>query len=329
MAEKQPDTPTQELDFDKAFDEFAKQHDASASPTETPTQTETPPKVEAEAAPTGSEPTETPPKTETEPTETPPKAAKGKTKEEDPEWFAALPKEAQDEILRLRNNVKVEQGRVRQLREQQKAAPTPAPKTDEPKTTDFRQSESWKSLVEKFPDIASAVEAAVSGVQNDVTSVKEAVGPLQKEREESSFAKAKAVVDEKYDGWTEAVKAPEFKDWFDQQSPGVQMLAKSPDPRDALLMLDRYANDTGHISARKKEEPTPQKKGTTTENADEKAAAEAAALKAKREQQLRDAAGPTGSAPSSGERTTVPDDFDTAFSVFAKKADTKLASLVR
>lgn len=329
MADKQPDTPAQELDFDKAFDEFAAQHDGGeatppkeTAPVEPKDGEETPPKETAEA-------TETPPNTETAPTETPPKAAKGKTKEEDPEWFAALPKEAQEEILRLRNNVKVEQGRVRQLREQQRAAPTPAPKTEEPKTTDFRQSDSWKSLVEKFPDIASAVETALSGVQNDVTSVKEAVVPLQKEREESSFAKAKAIVDDKYDGWTEAVKAPEFKDWFDQQSPGVQMLAKSPDPRDALLMLDRYANDTGHISARKKDEPTPAKESTTTSEADDKAAKEAAALKAKREQQLRDAAGPTGSAPSSGERTTVPDDFDTAFSVFAKKADTKLASLVR
>lgn len=327
MADKQPDTPEQELEFDKAFEEFAAQHDSGEAPpketasAEPKAGEETPPKETAEGKDTTTEKVDTPP------TETPPKAAKGKKPEETPEWFAGLPKEAQDEILRLRNNVKVEQGRVRQLREQQR---TPPPtKTEELKTTDFRQSDSWKSLVEKFPDIASAVETALSGVQSDVTSVKEAVVPLQKEREESSFAKAKAVVEEKYEGWAEAVKAPEFTDWFDQQSPGVQMLAKSPDPRDALLMLDRYANDTGNISARKKDEPTPRKEGTTTSEPEDKAAKEAAALKAKREQQLRDAAGPTGSAPSSGERTTVPDDFDSAFSVFAKKADTRLANLVR
>lgn len=115
----------------------------------------------------------------------------------------------------------------------------------------------WKQAKEDFPDWAEAVEERlaqeraalpqpqtvdVNGIKTQITSD---VAPLIEAAKAQARDEARvlALVDAKHEGWEETIQTPEFEAWFQKQAPDVQALARSPKARDAIRMLDAYAED--------------------------------------------------------------------------------------
>lgn len=163
-----------------------------------------------------------------------------------------------------------------------------------------KYSAALKNIQRDYPDLAEFVEAAraelragfpaqekvdVAGLKTEVsTSVSQ---QLEQARAAAAQARVLAFVDFKHDGWEETVKTPEFKAWHAAQAPEVQALSGSDKAKDAIRMLDLYAE------ARKKSEA-------------------AAKAKADNEARLKRAATPKG-VPAVEPTTTDNDAFESGF----------------
>ena len=104
-----------------------------------------------------------------------------------------------------------------------------------------------KKLTEDYPEFAKALAPAIDAVVSErmakiETQFKQNSGgpdpisEIERLRTELKFERVEA----KHAGWQEKVKRPEFIGWLQKSPREVQMLAASPEPADAVRLLDLY-----------------------------------------------------------------------------------------
>ena len=157
----------------------------------------------------------------------------------------------------LLHHVKTAEGRVAAMqREFQQAraaqtavAPQDAP-TQERMAAAAKSPEKWEQLKQDFPEWAGAMEEYVAAQLGSVRGAQPGLSPdqvnqalaqqraeLQAEmKRELSYAR----VEGKHENWRTEINTPEFAAWYSMQAPETRALADSPDPRDAIRMLDLY-----------------------------------------------------------------------------------------
>lgn len=120
--------------------------------------------------------------------------------------------------------------------------------TDKQIAAAMSDPEGWKKLEEDFPDWAAPVKAEFAAVRAELNAeLKKAGGQVDvKAIKESVKGEVRAelafeAVEDVHEGWQGTVQTPQFKAWLPTQSEDVQKLALSQRPRDAIKLLDTYA----------------------------------------------------------------------------------------
>lgn len=188
--------------------------------------------------------------------EQPPEAVQA----EDP--FATLPEAVRrklyeiDEIrehnARLEHELRSAAGRVAAMqREHDKArAVQQHQPTQQQVSAAVKNPERWESLKSDFPEWGEAMEeyvnARLQGMQPGQGVSPEQIADFVNSQVSNSKAElARAIEEAKIEGrhesWREEVQTQEFGAWLSAQAPEVQRLAESERSRDAIRMLDMYA----------------------------------------------------------------------------------------
>lgn len=162
----------------------------------------------------------------------------------------------------------------------------------------MKTPEAWASFNEEYPDIHDAIESRleVERSQNQET-MNRALQPLRAAEEERHVSNQYAALEAAHTDWKDVVKSESFVDWLQEQPNAIQQLSNSNDAFEASKLIDYYK-----LSQPKEEIATT---STVT------------SIQQKRAKQLEDAAG-VRSKPGPGATGVIPpDDFDTAFEMFA------------
>lgn len=119
-----------------------------------------------------------------------------------------------------------------------------------------KSPEAWERVKKDFPEWAEGVEAALEArlaglpkaeidpIKTELDGTKTALQQLQEEN--AALARQLAERDEmlvelRHPGWEGTVKTEAFRAWFLAQAGEVKRLADSKSPRDAIKLLDMYA----------------------------------------------------------------------------------------
>jgi hypothetical protein len=121
-----------------------------------------------------------------------------------------------------------------------------------------------QKLQEEYPEfakvLAPAIDAAVAQRMSSIDTNKNDSQILDAVRAENERFKAFMEVEFAHRGWQAEVKKPEFQGWIDKAPREVRMLAESPEPADAVRLLDLFKES-------QKAQATPQTKGISTASA--------------------------------------------------------------
>lgn len=158
-----------------------------------------------------------------------------------------------------------------------------------------------------FPPIGDAIDLVRKELTEsirrelglEVANLRNVVAPLVSTHASSLEAAEDAAISAAHKDWKQTVETPEFKTWWGKQPAGVQALAKG-DAADEIALFDLFR--TAHPAQ-------------ATSDAEQ---SEAAKLAAKRAQQLKDAAGPSGKRTQSPGLDTGTE--DNAVALFNKAA---------
>jgi len=162
----------------------------------------------------------------------------------------------------------------------------------------MKTPEAWASFNEEYPDIHDAIESRleVERSQNQET-MNRALQPLRAAEEERHVSNQYAALEAAHTDWKDVVKSESFVDWLQEQPNAIQQLSNSNDAFEASKLIDYY----------KLSQPQGEIATTST----------VTSIQQKRAKQLEDAAG-VRSKPGPGATGVIPpDDFDTAFEMFA------------
>jgi len=162
----------------------------------------------------------------------------------------------------------------------------------------MKTPEAWASFNEEYPDIHDAIESRleVERSQNQET-MNRALQPLRAAEEERHVSNQYAALEAAHTDWKDVVKSESFVDWLQEQPNAIQQLSNSNDAFEASKLIDYY----------KLSQPKGEIATTST----------VTSIQQKRAKQLEDAAG-VRSKPGPGATGVIPpDDFDTAFEMFA------------
>jgi len=162
----------------------------------------------------------------------------------------------------------------------------------------MKTPEAWASFNEEYPDIHDAIESRleVERSQNQET-MNRALQPLRAAEEERHVSSQYAALEAAHTDWKDVVKSESFVDWLQEQPNAIQQLSNSNDAFEASKLIDYYKLSQ------------PQEAIATTSTV--------TSIQQKRAKQLEDAAG-VRSKPGPGATGVIPpDDFDTAFEMFA------------
>jgi hypothetical protein len=283
-------------DFDSAFDEFS-------------TEDET---ISAELAPEDTEFV-----AETEETEEVEEVEEVEAAIEDPEEasdeediWANADEGLKSEYNKLRDNndklshqAKSNAGRIgalqRKLNEFQATSPAGG---STPSATEVAEAmktpEAWASFNEEYPDIHDAIESRleVERSQNQAT-MDRALQPLRAAEEERHVSNQYAALEAAHTDWKDVVNSESFIDWLQEQPNAIQQLSNSNDAFEASTLLDYY----------KLSLPTEEIATTST----------VTSIQQKRAKQLEDSTGVKSKRGPGATGVIPPDDFDTAFEMFA------------
>ena len=276
-------------DFDSAFDEFSTEEEttsAELAPEDTEFVAETEEVEEVEAA-------------IEEPEEAPEEDIWAKADEGLKSEYEKL----RDNNDKLSHQAKSNAGRIgalqRKLNEFQ--ATSPAGGTT-PSATEVAEAmktpEAWASFNEEYPDIHDAIESRleVERSQNQAT-MDRALQPLRAAEEERHVNDQYAALEAAHTDWKDVVNSESFIDWLQEQPNAIQQLSNSNDAFEASTLLDYYKLSL------------PQEAIATTSTV--------TSIQQKRAKQLEDSTG-VRSKPGPGATGVIPpDDFDTAFEMFA------------
>ncbi len=121
-----------------------------------------------------------------------------------------------------------------------------------------------QKLQEEYPEfakvLAPAIDAAVAQKLSAMDTNKNDSQILDVVRAENERFKAFMEVEFAHRGWQSEVKKPEFQGWISKAPREVRMLAESPEPADAVRLLDLFKES-------QKAQATPQTKGISTASA--------------------------------------------------------------
>lgn len=161
------------------------------------------------------------------------------------------------EIPKLQQQVKTAEGRVAAMQREFDVAKNAAKAVnDAPSTAQIAaakaSTEKWESLKSDFPEWADATEQFVKAQLAGLTPQQaQRLDPKEVEaiveqrvaavRAETLKAVEEARVDGKHPNWRDEVKSDLFVKWFDAQAEDVKKLSASTDGRDAIRMLDLFA----------------------------------------------------------------------------------------
>jgi len=162
----------------------------------------------------------------------------------------------------------------------------------------MKTPEAWASFNEEYPDIHDAIESRleVERSQNQET-MNRALQPLRAAEEERHVSSQYAALEAAHTDWKDVVKSESFVNWLQEQPNAIQQLSNSNDAFEASKLIDYY----------KLSQPQGEIATTST----------VTSIQQKRAKQLEDAAG-VRSKPGPGATGVIPpDDFDTAFEMFA------------
>ena len=162
----------------------------------------------------------------------------------------------------------------------------------------MKTPEAWASFNEEYPDIHDAIESRleVERSQNQET-MNRALQPLRAAEEERHVNGQYAALEAAHTDWKDVVNSESFVDWLQQQPTAIQQLSNSNDAFEASKLIDYY----------KLSQPREDVATTST----------VTSIQQKRAKQLEDSTG-VKSKPGPGATGVIPpDDFDTAFEMFA------------
>jgi hypothetical protein len=120
----------------------------------------------------------------------------------------------------------------------------------------------WAALKQDFPEWGEGITAYVEarlGQLGGAGLTSEQIEQIVSQRTEATNAQLEkkfneALVSVKHKDWRKDVNTPEFANWFQVQTPEVQVLASSKDGFDAIDMLDRFHADKVKPAADVKQE---------------------------------------------------------------------------
>jgi hypothetical protein len=120
----------------------------------------------------------------------------------------------------------------------------------------------WAALKQDFPEWGEGITAYVEarlGQLGGAGLTSEQIEQIVSQRTEATNAQLEkkfneALVSVKHKEWRKDVNTPEFANWFQVQTPEVQVLASSKDGFDAIDMLDRFHADKVKPAADVKQE---------------------------------------------------------------------------
>lgn len=171
----------------------------------------------------------------------------------------------------------------------------------------------WADLKREFPELAGAIDRKISKLGARVASteavVTATVEPLMVKGQLDYVNDQFKKLGESHDDWRDVVKSPEYKAWLPTQSEDVQKLVKSQKASDAIFLINGFKAATGKINR--------QAGGKT----------DVEKIQEKRRAQLANSAGIQSRKVGRGTGTVDPDDFESAFTAFAKKKDTQRAAM--
>tara|TARA_B110000037_G_scaffold197228_1_gene235110 strand:+ start:124 stop:987 length:864 start_codon:yes stop_codon:yes gene_type:complete len=276
-------------DFDSAFDEFSTEDEttsAELAPEDTEFVAETEEVEEVEAA-----------------TEEPEQAPEADIWAEADEGLKSEYDKLRDNNDKLSHQAKSNAGRIgalqRKLNEFQATSPAGG---NQPSATEVAEAmktpEAWASFNEEYPDIHDAIESRLEmeRSQNQET-MNRALQPLRAAEEERHVSNQYAALEAAHTDWKDVVNSESFVDWLQEQPNAIQELSNSNDAFEASKLLDYY----------KLSQPLEEIATTST----------VTSIQQKRAKQLEDSTG-VKSKPGPGATGVIPpDDFDTAFEMFA------------
>ena len=276
-------------DFDSAFDEFSTEDEttsAELAPEDTEFVAETEEVEEVEAA-----------------TEEPEQAPEEDIWAEADEGLKSEYDKLRDNNDKLSHQAKSNAGRIgalqRKLNEFQATSPAGG---NQPSATEVAEAmktpEAWASFNEEYPDIHDAIESRLEmeRSQNQET-MNRALQPLRAAEEERHVSNQYAALEAAHTDWKDVVNSESFVDWLQEQPNAIQELSNSNDAFEASKLLDYY----------KLSQPMEEIATTST----------VTSIQQKRAKQLEDSTG-VKSKPGPGATGVIPpDDFDTAFEMFA------------
>lgn len=153
---------------------------------------------------------------------------------------------------RLQSDHKAAVGRVSALQRELDTAKTVAGKAggESPSQAQIaaasKSPEKWEQMKQDFPEWGEAIELMVNHRLGSMQAPAPLdMGEIDKRVQEAVAAERRSRVEEyvedRHPGWKQTVNSNEWGDWFKLQKPEVQMLAGSPNSRDAVRLLDLYA----------------------------------------------------------------------------------------
>ena len=276
-------------DFDSAFDEFSTEDEttsAELAPEDTEFVAETEEVEEVEAA-----------------TEEPEQAPEEDIWAEADEGLKSEYDKLRDNNDKLSHQAKSNAGRIgalqRKLNEFQATSPAGGATPSATEVAEaMKTPEAWASFNEEYPDIHDAIESRLEmeRSQNQET-MNRALQPLRAAEEERHVSNQYAALEAAHTDWKDVVNSESFVDWLQEQPNAIQELSNSNDAFEASKLLDYY----------KLSQPLEEIATTST----------VTSIQQKRAKQLEDSTG-VKSKPGPGATGVIPpDDFDTAFEMFA------------
>lgn len=151
-------------------------------------------------------------------------------------------------LSRLRNAEGHIGGLNKRLKEAQQI--TVAQGNDAPTTAEINAArsdpEAMAALKRDYPEFAEAMSAAIKA---ELDALKQQLQPKAGAELPENLVTTddmirfqnELYVEQRHEGWKERVNTPQFAGWLERQPREVQMLASSPDPRDAVRLLDLYS----------------------------------------------------------------------------------------
>ena len=190
----------------------------------------------------------------------------------------------------LQRKIQEQQAMIQDLESRASANPTGSGMSDS----------EWNTLVEDFPEIASAMEAKLQSVsaqyEQRMQQLQSQMEPIQQQAQQQYVQAQYAVLEQQHPDWKDVATSQNFQSWLNTQPDPVRSLVNSDHAADAAYLIHTY-----------KLENSMAQDNTANE------------IRQRREKQLRQ--GQTITNRGGRPKSTMPpeDDFEAAFDYFAAR----------